>query len=167
MNVSGLSIILDFKKNEIQIPESVRDALGAPEELNLIFRKRDAMLGITEKIIFDYPYEKRNSKRHETMWRYLWDASAEIYRVKTECLLRALSKYIPDFVWNGVYTVSGRMADKINVVLFDLTDAEKRGGPDVDPFSDEVRVCSPRVWHKAYGKSETKVSTKGCESFEK
>ncbi|MCR4615724.1 MAG: hypothetical protein K5756_06200 [Clostridiales bacterium] len=120
-----LYIIMDYMQNEILIPRSVYDALSAPDEVSIIFRKRDAMLGITEKFICDDPYWNSNAKRLKSLWNDFWDEAAGYYRVKNECLLRALSKYIPGFIVNGIYTVNGNKADKTNAVLFDLTQAER------------------------------------------
>ena len=113
-------ITIDYGNNEICIPPDIRDALGFTDRFSFIFRKRDAVLGITERLIFDEPLENNRKKRYENAWTDYWDEQSQLFRVKTETFLRVIKGYIPGRNQNGVYTFSGKKAEGANVVLFDL-----------------------------------------------
>lgn len=113
-------ITIDFDNNEICFTTEIREALGCPEGFNFVFRKRDAILGITEKIICEDPKEKIRTESFENAWSDCWNETTKLFHVKTETFLRVIKGYIPGRNQNGVYTFSGKKAEGANVVLFDL-----------------------------------------------
>lgn len=145
-------IEMDFNDNSILIPKEIVDALGSPPEINFLLKQEQGILGIAGEIHYSFNGKKQPGRpRKKSRIADSWDEAAGAYRISTaHGPMRRFGEYIRGFNGEGIYALTGELADNKCVVLFAFSGAELLGGTGTEQETKlRRRIGYPNAWNRA------------------